>query len=409
MPFASHSLIARRRQLSASFVAVLLLTTRADAARVPLVTVQCELGWTSCVVRSDCIDIGDGTNRLRIFPGLRRAEINGVAVWLHDVAEPDGVDSVTLDRQDVEGVLKPILQSPPPLHRKMRVMLDPGHGGEDGGAFSAKPLLKEKDFVLDLALRIGHRLEASGVTVGFTRMDDGFLTLTERTATATVWRADALVSLHANFAENSQASGRETYVLPLAGYAATGESRISDNHRVGNGNDVFNTLLGHSLHRQLPGRLHGADRGLRRARFQILRQATCPAALVEFGFLSNSKDVKLLASGWYRDRLARAVADGLLDYSRYLTTHPTNGVPASGTASTNETASTDLELVIIEEDATTAPATNGIPHVHQTTNSPAATAHSTPREETDDATRGAVGPVIEAEMPAPPADIKGEH
>jgi len=142
-------------------------------------------------------------------------------------------------------------------------------------------------------------------------------------AAAEVWRADAFVSLHANFAENRQAAGPETYVLPLAGYAATGgDQSYSQRPRNGNSNDVCNTLLGYSIHRRLPGRPGDGDRGLRRARFQVLRQAGCPAVLVEVGFLSNAVEARLLASGWFRDRLARAVADGVLDYARHSASSP---------------------------------------------------------------------------------------
>jgi len=316
----------------------LALARPAAAENLPLAAVQEALGCTGRVIRADSIDIGDGTNRVRLYPGLRRSEINGSTVWLHAVAEPAGISNlVALDARDVREVLLPLLRMAPPERRPLRVMLDPGHGGEDSGAVSARPAIEEKDLVLDLALRIGRFLEAAGVTVGYTRRDDTFLSLEARTATAGVWRADAFVSLHANFAENRQAVGPETYVLPFAGYAPTGgDQRISDLPRNGNSNDVCNTRLGYSIHRRLPGRGGEADRGLRRARFQVLRQAGCPAVLVEVGFLSNAVEARLLASGWFRGRLARAVADGVLDYARPPAADPSGGdapgAPAEGEA-----------------------------------------------------------------------------
>ena len=308
----------------AGLVLVLALHRPAAAGRLPLAAVQETLGWTGRVVNADSIDIGDGTNRVRLFPGLRRSEVNGSVVWLHAIAEPTGNGSmVTLDASDVHELLLPLLRPPPPERRPLRVMLDPGHGGEDSGAVSTRPAIEEKVLVLDLALRVGRRLEAAGLAVGYTRTNDCYLGLEERTAVAGVWRADAFVSLHANFAENRQAAGPETYVLPLAGYAATGgDQSYSQLPRNGNSNDVCNTLLGYSIHRRLPGRPGDGDRGLRRARFQVLRQAGCPAVLVEVGFLSNAVEARLLASGWFRDRLARAVADGVLDYARHSASSP---------------------------------------------------------------------------------------
>ena len=322
------------RSVLAGFFLLLLACARAEP--VTLEAFQGQLGWTSRTVRADCVDIGDGTNRLRLFPGLRRTEYNGVAVWLHAPTEAVDTNALTLDKTDIDGVLLPILQPPPPpKHRQMRVMLDPGHGGEDGGASATNRKLLEKDLVLDLAIRIGEKLKAAGMAVAFTRRDDTFLSLSERAETATVWRADALVSLHANFAINPLACGRETYVLPVAGYEPTGgASSLSTLPRLGNNHDVLNNLLGFCIHRQLPGRLHADDRGLRRARFQVLRQAPCPAALVEIGFLSNAKEAKLLASGWYRDRLARAIAAGLIDFSHYQAADATNSL-ARATAVTN--------------------------------------------------------------------------
>ena len=296
----------------------LSLAPDAPAVSLTLAKAQAMLGCTGCVVNAETIDIGDGTNRVRFFPGRRRTEVNGSTVWLNAIAEPAGTsDLLKLDARDVREVLRPLLRPPPAPEHPLRVMLDPGHGGEDSGAVSARPAIEEKDLVLDLALRIGKLLEEAGLVVGYTRRDDTFLSLDERTATASVWRADAFVSLHANFADNRQASGPETYVLPFAGYAPTGgDQRISSKTRNGNRHDIGNTLLGYSIHRRLPGRRGECDRGLRRARFQVLRQAGCPAVLVEVGFLSNAVEARLLASGWFRGKLARAVADGILDYAR---------------------------------------------------------------------------------------------
>ncbi len=324
MPHSQRTnLPAPFRSFPRRLAAIALLWTLAAAAtaatnsqRVTLAELQHELGWTSRVVRAESIDIGDGTNRVRFFNGLRRSEINGLAVWLHFPCLPDGKAVATLDARDVGAVLRPLLQPSPRNEKKPRVMLDPGHGGEDGGAVATDRSVIEKEFTLDLARRTSMLLDEQGFTVDCTRTDDRFLSLEERAALAESWRAEVFVSLHANFARNRQASGRETYVLPAVGGPATAAgSRIAHCAARGNSCDALNTLLGFAIHRQLPGRLQAADRGLRRARYQVLRQAPCPAALIECGFLSNARDARLLASSWYRDRLARAIADGIRDYA----------------------------------------------------------------------------------------------
>ncbi len=311
--------IARKSPGSWLAICFLAWTACASTADIPLEGLQTRLGWTSHVVRTDCVEIDNGINRLRMFPGRRRAEVNGYTVWLHRPAMPNLNSVLTLYASDVEEVLVPLLSSVAGPRRPLRVMLDPGHGGEDGGAISPHGAAIEKEFTLDLALRIGRLLEREGVTVGYTRNDDEFVALRERAERAATWDAQVFVSLHANYASNHDANGRETYVLPLAGMPSTSDSgRIAHRPCRGNRFDRLNTLLGFSIHRRLPGRMRSADRGLRRARYQVLREAPCPAVLVECGFLSNRRDAELLASPWYRDRLSRAIAEGIMDYSRHV-------------------------------------------------------------------------------------------
>ncbi|MDD5707247.1 MAG: N-acetylmuramoyl-L-alanine amidase [Kiritimatiellae bacterium] len=360
---------------AAAICALLVCPVSANtcSTSMPLEELQSELGWTQRVAHAESIAIGDGTNRLRLFPGLRRTEINGLTVWLHNPFQTSSNGDSRLNAVDVAQVLRPILQATNSTRRSLRVMLDPGHGGEDGGAVAFDGRWQESHFTLDLAWRIRKRLERQGFVVGCTREDDRFVSLDERTATAAVWRAHVFVSLHANYAHNHEATGRETYVLPVEGGQATAEdSRLSARFCLGNSNNVLNTLLGFSIHRQLPGRLQSADRGLRRARYQVLRDAPCPAALVECGFLSNSNDVKLLSGGWYRDRLARAIADGIADYARMLpdmaydpmppTVAPevtTNDLPETATNEAPEAATNDMP-VAATNDALEA-VTNDIP------------------------------------------------
>ena len=146
-----------------------------------------------------------------------------------------------------------------------------------------------------------------------TRERDEFLKLEERAALAAWVKADLMVSIHLNSAENRDARGIETFVLAGEGQASTyGGSRRA--HAPGNKHNAGNSALGFQLQRALVEKTAAYDRGLRRARFIVLRNAPCPAALVECGFLSNPDEEALIMQGEYRDRIARGIANGILRY-----------------------------------------------------------------------------------------------
>lgn len=86
----------------------------------------------------------------------------------------------------------------------------------------------------------------------------------------------------------------------------------------GNANDHWNILIGYYLHRNLLKELDVPDRGLKRGRLAVLRGASCPAVLVESGYLSNETEAKKLATPQYRQKIAEALLDGIKDYATAL-------------------------------------------------------------------------------------------
>lgn len=276
-----------------------------------------DAGITGIYPLADGLLLTNGEHSLRFNLGSRQILADGATVWLHaaPVLPYKATNGWQVAQDDLDSVLLPILAASNRPPEKLRVMLDAGHGGEDGGASSYDGEVVEKDFTLDLVCRLGALLEDAGMEVAYTREDDITLTLGERTKLAAATNADIFVSIHANTAGNMLAAGSETYVLPCAGQDATGASTLSTRARAGNTNDFCNNILAYSIHRRLPGRTRGRDRGVRRARYQVLRDAQCPAVLVECGFLSNTGDVKRLKSNWYRGKFAEAVKDGIVDYA----------------------------------------------------------------------------------------------
>ena len=246
----------------------------------------------------------------------REIQLNGAQHWLSaPVLNARGqlwISSVDL-LKDIDPVLR---QGRSKTLTPIRtVVLDPGHGGGDRGTRGVTAF--EKQMTLDVARRMERLLEAAGVNVVLTRASDRTLSLEDRVDFADAKKADLFVSIHFN--SGGSADGIETYCLPPAGAVSTASpwsrSRSRDDGASpGNRFDVRNIWLAHCVHRSLLRATGANDRGVRRARFYVLRYTSCPAILVEAGFLSNRAEEQRILSSEYRERLAKAMADGIVAY-----------------------------------------------------------------------------------------------
>lgn len=248
--------------------------------------------------------------------------LNGVRIYLGRPVDV-GSSGLAIDTHDLQGVLQPLLSPSQftPVPRLYRIVIDPGHGGHDPGAVNATLGVNEKDTTLDVAKRLRGFLGEYGYRVFLTRDDDRFLTLDERAALANRVHADLFISLHFNAVEASSVEGVETYVMTLQGHASTNSTRLTASARrahPGNANDPWNALAGYAMQRRMVEDLGARDRGLRRARFAVLRQVSCPAVLVEGGFVSHPQEGQRIGSAAYREQLARALLAGILDYQKRL-------------------------------------------------------------------------------------------
>jgi N-acetylmuramoyl-L-alanine amidase len=171
------------------------------------------------------------------------------------------------------------------------VVIDAGHGGHDRGAQAGK--VYEKHLCLDTATRLEAYLKGMGFNTVMTRRSDYFVSLPGRTSIANQYRDAIFVSVHYNSTWNENASGLETFFCnpssqPLAAMVQSGALR----------------------------RVRALDRGPKFARYYVIRNTNMPSILVECGFVSNDSERGRMKAAWYRDSLAKGIADGIMRYRK---------------------------------------------------------------------------------------------
>lgn len=243
----------------------------------------------------------------------REVLYDGTLVWLHSpMVRVRG--RWALREVDARVVLDP-LQRPEGYLKNARhrvIVIDPGHGGKDTGA-KGKRGVEEKRVVLDVARRLRTHLVNAGFKVYLTRENDRFVELDERSRKAQRWGADLFISIHLNSAASTAAAGAETYVLAAAGYEST-SGGLSNLTQPGNRFEAANTVVAYQIQRAMTQRLGANDRGVKRSRFLVLKNAPCPAVLVECAFVSNAREEEQLLQESRREALAQSLARGTINY-----------------------------------------------------------------------------------------------
>lgn len=282
---------------------------------------ETEFGATTAAARvatAKTVVLESGPLRLEVTPGLSDVSINGVKQWLaFPVRNEDGRAYVS--RLDATGIIGPRLRPEriAGLTPVRTVILDPGHGGHDRGAVSRFGF--EKDFALDIASRTRVLLEKAGYKVLLTRSDDTFIPLEERPALANRTPDSIFVSIHFN-ASNAGAAARGFEIFSIAPRGAASTNDAASGARDfpaerGNVAEIPSGALAGSIYHALLGQIPLVDRGLKHARFAVLRRCVRPAVLVECGFVSNPGEVALISGGSWRARIAEALADGVAGYA----------------------------------------------------------------------------------------------
>jgi N-acetylmuramoyl-L-alanine amidase len=293
------------------------VTTAAGEQFVSLKDVAAAYGLTLRVPLGKKVYLQGKWNSWTFEVESRQASFNGTMIWLlSPMLKYRGKWMIT--ENDAKTIIDPLMR--PYAYIGARgyrvVVLDPGHGGPDSGARGRRGV-EEKRVVLDVAARARVHLANAGLKVYLTRETDRFIELDERGIKSARWGADAFVSIHLNSAPSSAPKGLETYVLSNVGYPSTSAAARSRGDKItypGNRFEHSNTVLGYFMQKALLEKAKGADRGLRRARFLVLRNAPCPAALVECGFLSNNGEEKSMLDAAHREAIALSISKGILDY-----------------------------------------------------------------------------------------------
>ena len=169
------------------------------------------------------------------------------------------------------------------------VVIDPGHGGHDKGGQWGQ--VYEKHLALDTATRLEGYLKQRGIRTVMTRRSDYFVTLPGRVNIANRFRNAIFVSVHYNYTWKQDVSGLETF------YHGSNSQGLAQ-----------------CVHQGMLKRVRANNRGVKFARYYVIRNTTIPAVLVECGFVSNATERSRMKRAWYRDALARGIADGIVRF-----------------------------------------------------------------------------------------------
>ena len=177
---------------------------------------------------------------------------------------------------------------------KDKIVLDAGHGGSDYGAI--REGINEKDLTLDITKRVEAILRSKGYKTALTRSDDTFVSLEDRVAFSEKEEPEIFISIHINSAVSTDPNGIETHWY-----------------------HDYSKRLAETVHNHLVKELPNAkDRGLFKSKFYVINHTTDPAILCEVGFLSNESERNEMLTDLRKQKTAKAIADGIIEYLKNM-------------------------------------------------------------------------------------------
>lgn len=265
--------------------------------------------------------LAKGATRMEFTAESKRVTVNGVLVILSEPVRNSG-GNFYISSLDLTTALQPLLFPPKgrPRTTVKHICIDPGHGGRQTGYLAGNET--EKKHTLLLAMELGAELRKAGYTVSYTRTKDTMVDLGERPEMARRRGADLFVSLHFNSAgfTSTDIRGAEVYCMTPQRASSTnarGEGGNSGSF-MGNLNNARNMVLAYELQKAITRGAGLDDRGVKRARFEVLREAQMPAVLIEGGFMSNPAEARKIFSPAWRKQMAQAIASGIGSYRRIV-------------------------------------------------------------------------------------------
>jgi len=260
--------------------------------------------------------IYDKTRKAIFSTSYRDGTVNGVQVYflypmLIKNSEP------YISEVDFLTCLDPLLRYKTPVKLGMKtIMVDAGHGGSDPGAINGSH--KEKVYTLQIAKRLQTQLEKLGFRVIMTRTGDTYPTLQERAALCKKYKPDLYISIHCNSSTSKTPAGIETYRAVPVGGTETKGSKVKTEKQSANEFDANSSRLAYEIQKGMLAATGGTDRGTRHQAIYVIGNASCPAVLVEVGYLSNEAEVKKIASPDYQNKIVSGILAGLAGYGSFL-------------------------------------------------------------------------------------------
>ncbi len=212
---------------------------------------------------------------------------------------------------------------------KIKVFIDPGHGGSDPGAIGFG--YYEKTANLDIALRVKSKLEASGFQVIMRRTGDSYNTLDQIVDLANRSGADIFISIHNNASISPYSHGTETY------WCANG---------VAGSNQLANLIQSYTVNQ-----IGRANRGVKTANFRVIKYTTMPAALIECAFISNQTENDLLKSADFREKISIGISGAIKKFSEGIIKPSDSGGSSSGSTSSSGSNSSTYSDVSTPDSA----------------------------------------------------------
>ncbi len=264
----------------------------------------------------DGVVLYSAAKRIKMYYKSRLGSINGTAVYFLKPMLYLNKQPYITEYDFLKVIDSAIRKKMAKRHKLRTIMLDPGHGGKDAGA--PGPVLSEKQINLLIAQKMKKSLEILGFKVIMTRNGDTFPSLAERSAMCKKYKPDLYISIHCNASGTKSVDGIETYLLTPPKAASTADTNPQSAVYTGNSWDSNNYRLAYEIQRGLLKFTKANDRGVRHARFAVLKHATAPAVLIECGFLSNNAEGKKLATNEQQNKIVAGILNGIARYAATL-------------------------------------------------------------------------------------------